>query len=90
MALSNAARQRRYRRRQRALQRQRRQPQSREHRWLAAVETLQELQAEYQQWLENLPDSLRESPVGQKLEEVCNLDLESLADVDLPRGWGRD
>jgi hypothetical protein len=90
MALSNADRQRRYRRRQRALQRQRRKPQSREHRWLAAVETLQELQAEYQQWLENLPDSLRESPVGQKLEEVCNLDLESLADVDLPRGWGRD
>jgi len=90
MALSNAERQRRYRRRQRALQRQRRQPQSREHRWFAAVTALQELQAEYQQWLENLPDSLRESPVGQKLEEVCNLDLESLADVDLPRGWGRD
>lgn len=90
MALSNAERQRRYRRRQRALQRQRRRPQSRAQRWFAAVTTLQEVQAEYQQWLDNLPDQLQESPVGQKLNEVCNLDLESLADVELPRGWGRD
>jgi hypothetical protein len=56
MPLTNAERQRRFRRRQRALQRQRRQPQSRERRWVAAVNALQELQAEYQQWLGNLPD----------------------------------
>jgi hypothetical protein len=90
MALSNAARQRRYRRRQKALRRQRQRPQSRAQRWSAAVTALQEVQAEYQQWLDHLPDSLRESPVGQKLEEVCGLDLESSATIELPRGWGRD
>jgi hypothetical protein len=90
MALSNAARQRRYRRRQKALRRQAQRPQSRAQQWDAAVQVLQTLQGEYQQWLDNLPDSLRESPVGQKLEQVCNLDLESLAYVELPRGWGRD
>jgi hypothetical protein len=90
MALTNAARQRRYRRRQKALRRQAQRPQSRAERWYAAVEVLQTLQGEYEQWLENLPDSWRESPVAQKLEEVCNLDLEPLANVDLPRGWGRD
>ena len=90
MAMSNAERQRRYRRRQRAVQRQARRPQSRQRRWDEAVNVLLELQQEYQVWLDNLPDSLRESPVGEKLEEVCNLDLESLAMQDLPRGWGRD
>jgi hypothetical protein len=90
MALSNAARQRRYRRRQKALRRQAQRPQSRAARWYAAVAVLQTLQGEYEQWLENLPDPLRESAVAQKLEEICNLDLEALADVDLPRGWGRD
>jgi hypothetical protein len=49
MALSNAARQRRYRRRQQALRRQAQRLQSRAQRWLAAVTALQEVQAEYQQ-----------------------------------------
>jgi len=90
MALSNAARQSRSRRRQQALRRQMPRPQSRAQRWLAAVTALQEVQAEYQQWLDNMPDSLLESPLGQKPEEVCGLDLESLATIELPRGWGRD
>jgi hypothetical protein len=90
MALSNAARQRRYRRRQQALRRQAQRPQSRAQRWYAAVHVLQTLQREYEQWLENLPEAFRESPVAEKLEAVCGLDLEALADVDLPRGWGRD
>ena len=65
-------------------------PQSRAQRWVAAVTALQEVQAQYQPWLDHMPDSLRESPLGQRLEEVCGLDLEALATIELPRGWGRD
>jgi hypothetical protein len=54
------------------------------------IEDQRTLQSEYRQWLENLPEAFCESPVAEKLEEVCSLDLESLATVDLPRGWGRD
>jgi len=93
MAMSHAERQRRYRRRQKAQLRQLRQaqrPRSRAQRWMAAVEELRALQQEYQAWLDNLPDPLRDSPVGEKLEAVCDLDLEALADIDLPLGWGKD
>jgi hypothetical protein len=89
MALSNAERQRRYRRRQQALRRQAQRPQSRAQRWYAAVHVLQALQSEYRQWLDNLPEAFCESPVAEKLAAVCDLDLEAL-EVDLPRGWGRD
>ena len=54
-----------------------------------AVETLRELQEEYQEWLDNLPENLQSTPLAEKLEEVCSLDLEQF-DVDLPRGFGRD
>ena len=90
MAMSNAERQRRYRRRQKAQLRQLQRPRSRAQRWMAAVEELQALQAEYEAWLDNLPDPLRDSSIGEKLEAVCSLSLEELADIDLPLGWGRD
>jgi hypothetical protein len=94
MALTNAERQRRYRQRRQA-QAPRihyRRPQdrrSRPERWADAVETLRTLQAEYQDWLDNLPESLHDSPVAEKLEAICALDLDEL-DVELPRGFGRD
>jgi hypothetical protein len=93
MAMSNAERQRRYRRRQKAQLRQlrrARRPRSRAERWMAAVEELRELQEEYQGWLDNLPESFLDTALGEKLEAVCNLDLEELADIDLPLGWGKD
>jgi hypothetical protein len=62
---------------------------SRPQRWAEAVATLRELQEEYQAWLENLPESLQATPLAEKLEEVCALDLDQL-DIDLPRGFGRD
>jgi hypothetical protein len=62
---------------------------SRPQRWSEAVETLRELQAEYQDWLDNLPESLQASALAEKLEEVCALDIDSL-DVGLPLGFGRD
>lgn len=96
MALTNAERQRRYRRRRKAHQpAARRQPaptrsRSRPQRWHEAVRTLLDLQAEYQAWLDNLPASLQESALAEKLEQVCALDLVELESVELPRGFGRD
>lgn len=95
MALTNAERQRRYRRRRKAQQPPARHPapassRSRPQRWQEAVRTLLDLQAEYQAWLDNLPASLQESALAEKLEQVCALDLVELESVELPRGFGRD
>ena len=94
MALSNAERQKRYRERREARQPRVRylRPQdrrSRPQRWARAFETLRELQAEYQAWLDNLPESLQASVLAEKLEDVCALDIDQL-DVDLPLGFSRD
>ena len=45
-----------------------------------AVSELHEVQQEYSDWNDNLPDNLRNSPLGEKLEEIVNLDIENLAD----------
>jgi hypothetical protein len=94
MALSHAERQRRYRERRKAQQppvhyRRPHDRRSRPQRWRDAVETLRELQEEYQEWLDNLPENLQSTALAEKLDEVCSLDLEQL-DLDLPRGFGRD
>ena len=94
MALSNAERQQRYRERRKAQQPRLhyRRPQdrrSRLQRWADAVETLRQLQAEYQDWLDNLPEPLQNSALAEKLQTVCDLDLDEL-DIELPKGFGRD
>ncbi len=62
---------------------------SRPQRWRDAVTELLELQADYQQWLDGLPESLAESPTADALRTICDLDLSGL-EVELPRGFGRD
>lgn len=64
---------------------------------ISALEALTELQSEYQDWLDNLPENLQSSAVGEKLQTVCDLDLQGALDtaseaesVDLPMGFGRD
>ena len=47
------------------------------------------LQAEYDVWREQLPESLADSRTAELLEGVCDVDLDAL-DVELPRGFGRD
>ncbi len=95
MALTNAEKQRRYRARLRTGQppvRYRR-PQDRRsnpQRWREAVESLVQLQEHYREWLENLPESLRGSAQGEKLEALAELDLEALQAVEPPLGFGRD
>ena len=98
-ALSNAERQARYRARHlasppaptpaprphRSAERR-----SRPQRWRDAVAELLALQAEYAEWLATLPDSLRDSPSAEALEAITDIDLEALADIKPPKGYGRD
>jgi hypothetical protein len=63
---------------------------SRPQRWRATVAELLVLQAEYADWLAALPEPLHDSPTADALEIIVDLDLASLADIDLPRGYGRD
>jgi len=96
-ALSNAERQARYRARHQAqtttaVTRPHRPAdrRSRPQRWRDAVGTLLALQAEYADWLAALPDSLRDSATADALEAIVDLDLTPLADIEPPRGYGRD
>jgi hypothetical protein len=61
---------------------------SRPQRWTEAVETLQELQEQYHEWLTHLPRSRHDSALAAKLRVICDLDLAQL-DVELPLGFGR-
>ena len=95
--LSNAERQARYRAR---LKMQEQKPQiryrrpadqrSRLKRWVDAVAELLSLQAYYTAWFDALPDGLRDTPTAIALQAIIDLDLEELAAVVPPRGYGRD
>jgi len=56
----------------------------------AAVATLIDLQGEYRAWLDNLPASLEEPRLAEKLQAIAELDLEERQAIDPPRGYGRD
>ena len=95
MGLSNAERQRRFRERRKEQQPRihYRRPQdrrSRPQRWRDAVQTLVDLQAEYQDWFDNLPDNLQASPLAERLEAICEYDFGDLEALEPPRGFGRD
>lgn len=70
-----------------------------------ALEALQDVQQEYADWLDTMPDSLRYGPMGEKLQAIVDLtldiDLDGILDevtnavdeaegADLPLGFGRD
>ena len=63
---------------------------SKARRWSDAVQELADLQAEYQAWLDSLPENLRCSAVAEQLEAICDLNLDSLQEVEPPRRFGRD
>jgi hypothetical protein len=63
---------------------------SRAQRWRDAVGVLLTLQAEYRLWLEALPDNLQQSATAEALRAVDALDLDELAAIEPPRGFGRD
>ena len=94
MAMTHAERQRRYRERRAAgvpVQPPPRppRPKTRPARWAAALAELRALQADYQAWLDSLPESLAGSRTAELLEGVAAVDLDDV-DVELPRGFGRD
>jgi hypothetical protein len=63
---------------------------SRPQRWHEAVAELLDLQAEYATWIDALLNSLRDSATAQALQDIVDLDLAALADMQPPRGYGRD
>jgi hypothetical protein len=94
-ALSNAQRQARYRARRAAAKplpigRHSARRQSRARRWRAAVAELIALQAEYAAWYDALPESLQSSATAEALRAIADLDLDELAVIEPPRGYGRD
>ncbi len=96
-ALSNAERQARYRARRLAAEgtaviriRRTVDRRFRPQRWRDAVAELLALQAEYITWLDGLPASLQGSATAEALQAVADLDLDALAAVEPPRGYGRD
>ena len=68
-------------------------PLSRPARLRAVLSEVETLQQEYQEWLDAIPDSLQESEQAARLAEVVE-QLEAiatqLADVNPPRGFGKD
>ena len=62
----------------------------RARRWTDHVTGLVEAQVEYAAWLESLPDNLRDSPLAEALQAICDLDLTELQAIEPPRGFGRD
>ena len=95
-ALSNAERQARYR-----AQRQVSPPplgvkptrparRSRTTRWNEALAELLAVRAECAAWFEAMPESLRESATAAALGDIVDLDLDAIATVQPPLGYGRD
>ena len=63
---------------------------SRVQRWRDVVAELQELQDEYQTWLDALPQNMEDSATAEALRAICDLDLSELQSIVPPRGFGRD
>ena len=94
-ALTNAERQARCARQQAqqpsvAVQPTRPARRSRTKRWNDALAEMLAVQAECAAWFEALPESLRDSATAAALEAMIDLDLDSIAAVQPPLGYGRD
>jgi hypothetical protein len=96
IALTNAQRQARYRARRQTeqppaiIKHPRPSRQSRGKRWDDALAVMMTVQAECAAWFEVLPECLRDSATAEALQEVIDLDLDSIAAVRPPLGYGRD
>ena len=63
---------------------------SRAQRWHDAAAELIALQREYARWLAALPEAARDGATGDALQAILDLDLDEIAAVEPPRGFGRD
>jgi hypothetical protein len=95
-ALTNAERQARFR-----VRRQQQRPpfsikspqparRSRSKRWNDALAEMMAVQAECAAWFDALPESLRDNATAAALQDMIDLDLDAIAAVQPPRGYGRD
>ncbi len=60
--------------------------------WADAVQTLADMVDQFQEWRDNLPSSLEDSPTAEALDVVLELrgHVEDIQAVELPKGFGRD
>ena len=63
---------------------------SRPRRWADALAEMFAVQAECAAWFDALPERLRDSATGAALQEIIELDLDAIAAVQPPRGYGHD
>jgi hypothetical protein len=65
---------------------------SRPDQWGDAIKALMDCLDRYQQWRENLPDSLADSALAERLDAMLEWRdiVDQLSLADLPRGFGRD
>ena len=63
---------------------------SRPQRWRDAAAELLALQDEYRDWFEALPEATRDGATGEALQAILDLDLDEIAAIEPPRGFGRD
>ena len=63
---------------------------SRSKRWNDALAEMTAVQAECAAWFEALPENLRDSATAEALQEMIDLDLDAIAAVQPPLGYGRD
>ncbi len=95
MALTPAEKQRRYRERLKAgaprhRTRSPRDRRSRPQRWRDAVAELRALQEHYRDCLDKLPEALCDTLYGERLQAIVDVDIETLQEIEPPRGYGRD
>jgi hypothetical protein len=95
-ALTNAERQARYRARYQVdqlpltIKPSRPARRSRAKRWNDALAEMLAVQAECAAWFEALPENLRDSATAAALQDMMELDLDAIAEVQPPLGYGRD
>jgi hypothetical protein len=95
-ALTNAERQARYRARRSmsplpvTIKQPRPPRRSRTKRWNHALAEMIAVQAECAAWFEALPASLCDSATAAMLQEMIDLDLDTIAAVQPPLGYGCD
>ena len=63
---------------------------SRARRWHDTVAELVALQAEYEAWLEALPETLQDTATAEAVRTISELDLSELQAIVPPRGFDRD
>lgn len=63
---------------------------SRAQRWRDAAAELSALQEHYRDCLDRLPDSLRDTAYGERLQIIVEADIRALEEIEPLRGYGRD